>query len=134
MALTQSFASSKDDHPITKNVVYYGRINDILELDYYAHFKVVIFKCDWFGVGEDNHGLTYVYFNKKCYQDEPFVLASQVHQCFYVQDPFDENKQYVMKSIPREFFIIDDQLDFESQEIYGNESLDNFMNFAMPHE
>ena len=134
VALTQSFASSKDEHPITKNVVYYGRINDIFELDYYAHFKVVVFKCDWFEVGEDNHGLTYVHINKKCYQDEPFVLASQVHQCFYVQDPFDENKQYVMKSIPRDLFIIDDQLDFESQESYCNEPFDNSMNFAQPHD
>ena len=134
VALTQSFASSKDEHPITKNVVYYGRINDILELDYYAHFKVVIFRCDWFEVGEDNHGLTYVHFNKKCYQDEPFVLAAQVHQRFYIQDPFDENKQYVMKTIPRDLFIVDDQLDINSQEIYGNEPFDNSINLPRAHD
>ncbi|WMV18167.1 hypothetical protein MTR67_011552 [Solanum verrucosum] len=92
VASTTSFARSKDKNPIATDLTYYGRIVDIVELDYYSHFKVVLFKCDWYEVEKDIYGLTYVYFNKRCSQEEPFVLASQVHQCFYVQDPYDQDR------------------------------------------
>nr|XP_016479468.1 PREDICTED: uncharacterized protein LOC107800756 isoform X1 [Nicotiana tabacum] len=114
VALTTSFASSKDKNPVDANMTYYGRIVDIFELDYYGHFKVVLFKCDWYEVEEDIYGLTYVYFNKKCYQNEPFVLAYQVHQCFYVQDPYDQDRYYVMKTVPRDLFSISDELESNS--------------------
>ncbi|WMV37538.1 hypothetical protein MTR67_030923 [Solanum verrucosum] len=55
----------------------YSGIVDIVELDYYGHFKVVLFKCDWYEVENDAYGLTYVYFNKRSSQEEPFVLGSQ---------------------------------------------------------
>jgi len=109
VSLTPSYASSKDENPRIEPVTYYGAIKDIIELDYYGHFKFVMFKCDWFEGGEDKYGLTCVYFNKKCYQNDPFVLASQVHQCFYVQDPFDINRHYVLKTVPRDLFNMGDQ-------------------------
>ncbi|KAL4393400.1 hypothetical protein AHAS_Ahas02G0048200 [Arachis hypogaea] len=74
---------------------------DIVELDYYSQFK------------EDNFGLTYVHFNKRCYQEEPFVLASQAHQCFYVKDPYIFQKYYVMKTVSRDLFHIGAQLQFD---------------------
>ncbi|XP_072060383.1 uncharacterized protein [Arachis hypogaea] len=36
VALTTSFASAKDPNPIRAKVSYYGRINDIIELDYFG--------------------------------------------------------------------------------------------------
>ena len=120
----KSFASSKDENPIIGNVTYYGVIKDIIELDYYGHFNVVLFKCDWFEAKQDEYGLTYVYFNKLCYSDDPFVLATQVHQCFYVQDPYDENCHYVMKTIPRDLFNMREQLDTNCEEFYWSEPFD----------
>jgi len=63
---------------IQKNepTTYYGVIKDIFELDYYDNFKFVMFKYDWIEVEEDKYGLTSVYFNRKVYQNDPFVLAS----------------------------------------------------------
>ncbi|KAL4373515.1 hypothetical protein AHAS_Ahas05G0089500 [Arachis hypogaea] len=78
-ALTPSFASVKDKNPIEAKVTYYGRIVDMFELDYYGQFKVFLFKCEWYTVAKDYFGLSYVYFSKKCYEEEPFVLASQVN-------------------------------------------------------
>jgi len=46
---------------------------------------------------------------KKCYQNDPFVLVSQVHQCFYIQDPLKENRHYVMKKVPRDLFNMGDR-------------------------
>ncbi|KAH0769857.1 hypothetical protein KY290_013838 [Solanum tuberosum] len=112
VALTTSFASSKDKNPIVADLTYYGRIVDIVELDYYGHFKVILFKCDWYEIENDTYGLTYVYFNKRCSQEEPFVLGSQVHQCFYVQDPYDQDRHYVMKPVPRDLFNMSDQVEY----------------------
>ena len=136
VALTTSFASSKDKNPVDANLTYYGRIIDIIELDYYGHFKVVLFRCDWYDAGEDIYGLTYVHFNKKCYQEEPFILASQAHQCFYVQDPFEQYKHYVMKTVPRDLFNISDQIESESDahQIYGNEPFEHSMGPSIPND
>ena len=54
VAETTSFASVKDKKPIKANIRYYGRIIDIVELDYYSQFKVVLFKCEWFLAEEDD--------------------------------------------------------------------------------
>ncbi|WMV09205.1 hypothetical protein MTR67_002590 [Solanum verrucosum] len=47
-ATTDSFASARDQNPIDGEVVYYGVIKDIIEIDYWGCFSVVLFKCDWF--------------------------------------------------------------------------------------
>ncbi|KAK7256576.1 hypothetical protein RIF29_30030 [Crotalaria pallida] len=133
VSLTASFASSKDENPRTEPVTYYGVINDMIGLDYYGHFKFVLFKCDWFEVEEDKYGLTCVNFNKKMFQNDPFVLASQVHQCFYVQDPFEANKHYVMKTVPRDLFnMSDDVSELEAQASYQSEPFDDRRNPNAP--
>ncbi|XP_058775279.1 uncharacterized protein LOC131649536 [Vicia villosa] len=104
VSLTSSFASSKDGNPRTEPITYYGTIVDIIELYYYGNFNFVLFKCDWFEVEKDKYGLTCVRFNKKIYQNDPFVLPSQVHQCYYVQDPFDPNRHYALQTVPLDFF------------------------------
>ena len=58
----------------------------------YGPLKVPLFKCQWINntVGgvtkDDNYGMTIVDLNKIGYKDEPFVLAKDVTQVFYVQD------------------------------------------------
>jgi hypothetical protein len=74
---------------------YYGRIEDIWELDY-AGEKVPMFRVRWAKaiVKEDK------YFTTMCIpeankskttnataQNEPWVLAKHVHQCFFITDP-----------------------------------------------
>jgi len=134
VASTTSFASSKDKNPIAADLTYYGRIVDIVELDYYGHFKVVLFKCDWYEVENDTYGLTYVYFNKRCSQEEPFVLGSQVHQCFYVQDPYDQDRHYVMKTVPRDLFNMSDEFESDLPQSYENELSEHLMGPSIPED
>ncbi|XP_058746586.1 uncharacterized protein LOC131619515 [Vicia villosa] len=115
VSLTSSFASSKDGNPRTEPITYYGTIVDIIELYYYGNFNFVLFKCDWFEVEKDKYGLTCVRFNKKIYQNDPFVLPSQVHQCYYVQDPFDPNRHYALQTVPRDFFNIADPSNLQAE-------------------
>ena len=69
---------------------YYGVIEEIWELDY-GPLKISLFWCQWVkltggGVTTDNYGTTIVDLNKIGYIDEPFVLANDVTQVFYVKD------------------------------------------------
>ncbi|KAH0688879.1 hypothetical protein KY289_016237 [Solanum tuberosum] len=112
----------------------YIRIVDFVELDYYGHVKVVLFKCDWYEVENEADGLTYVYFNKRCSQEKPFVLGSQVHQCFYVQDPYDEDRHYVRKTVPRDLFNMGDEVEYNLPQNYENEPSEYLMGPSIPKD
>ena len=81
---------------------YYRRLRDIIELDCYGNFKVVLFKCDWVdvhhnsGIRQDEFRFTAIYFSRLIHtceklEHDPYVFSSQVKQVFYVQDPKNEN-------------------------------------------
>ena len=78
--------------------ICYGYIEEICELDYGPTFKVPLFRCKWVkltggGVKVDQqYGMTTLDLNNLGYRDEPFVLANDVAQVFYVND---------MSSIPK---------------------------------
>nr|XP_043611981.1 uncharacterized protein LOC122583665 [Erigeron canadensis] len=114
-ALTPSFASTRDKNPVDGNVDYYGRILEIIELDYSSSFSVVLFRCEWYQIEKDEFALTCVNLNKFCCSDDPFVMPNQVHQVFYVPDPIEDGLHYVMNTVPRDFF------DFEEE---GGENVD----------
>ncbi|KAJ0510828.1 putative Transposase-associated domain-containing protein [Helianthus annuus] len=109
IALTPSFASSRDKNPAVGNVDYYGRILDIIELDYWSKFRVVLFHCEWYQVEKDDYGLTCVNLNKLCYSDDPFVMPSQVKQVFYVPDPIVDGLHYVVNTVPRDVYDFDEE-------------------------
>lgn len=74
-----------------KELEYYGIIMDIIELKFDGdeNFKLVLFDCHWFhpvnGVRRlEKFGLVEVAHASCNPADEPFVLASQVSQVYYV--------------------------------------------------
>ncbi|XP_074323270.1 uncharacterized protein LOC141660205 [Apium graveolens] len=102
-AQTTSFSSSRYGNPIVGDVSYYGSIEDIIELDYCGLFTVVLFKCHWYQQQKDPHGHIRVNFNRLCHKSDPHVLAKQVQQVFYVEDPIEKNVHYVIKKLLREW-------------------------------
>ena len=78
--------------PNGKKQTYYGRIVEIWELHYATNFIVPLFKCQWVkmtGAGvtiDKDYGMTTVDLDTIGYKDEPFVLAADVNQVFYVKD------------------------------------------------
>jgi hypothetical protein len=70
---------------------YYGFIEEIRELKYRENLKVPLFRCQWIklpnGVKTDKYGMTNVNFRFLGYREQPFVLAKDVTQVFYVKDP-----------------------------------------------
>ncbi|KAH6794419.1 hypothetical protein C2S52_004896 [Perilla frutescens var. hirtella] len=88
-------ASVKDKNPIVSDIMFYGRTEEIWELDY-TKFQVVVFKYSWVdnnsGVKVDDSGFTLVNLNKVGYLSKPyycwvdnnsgftFILGSQAKQ------------------------------------------------------
>ncbi|XP_040994376.1 uncharacterized protein LOC121240926 [Juglans microcarpa x Juglans regia] len=88
----QNFGVVVTGDEATNNLDLYGVINNIVELRYMKWRRVYLFECDWFDVGDrkrgvrvDDHMIS-VNMNRNWYKDEPFVLASQADQCFYIRD------------------------------------------------
>ena len=98
MAYSREFASTKDKSPVDAQLSYYGRIQDIWELDY-CDFKVGLFRCTWVdnirrNVKRDDFTLVDLGYLRDT--NEPFILASQAKQVFYVTDPADPKWSIVL--------------------------------------
>jgi hypothetical protein len=101
IAESECFERGNKDNIILGNKTYYGIIKEIVELNYQHKGNVVLFKCDWVDnrvqdkwVKTDQFGVTsvnfrYLFNTGEKISDEPFILASQAVQVFYVPDPID---------------------------------------------
>lgn len=101
---------------------YYGKVEQILELDY-LKFKVPLFRCRWVdlrNVKVDNEGFTTVNLANNAYKDEPFVLAKQVVQVFYIVDPCNK-KLHVVREGKRRIVGLDNIADEDdyNQHVHG---------------
>ena len=67
----------------------------------YGPFRVPVFKCKWVdsntGVKIDELGFNLVDLNKVGHKEEPFIMAIQVKQVFYVTDPSDKRWSIVLQ-------------------------------------
>ena len=107
---------------------YFGVIEHIWELDY-TKFQVPVFGCKWVdnnnGVRIDELGFIRVDFNKVGYRDEPFILASQAQQVFYIPDPVDKKWSIVLLSNKINAYIhgenMEEDIDVEDDPFLGME-------------
>lgn len=100
VAEAMHFASSKDKNPILASISYFGVIEEIWEVDY-TKFKVPVFKCKWVdsksGVQTDELGFTLVDLDRVGHKDEPFIMAVQAKQVFYITDPSNKRWSVVLQ-------------------------------------
>jgi len=93
-AQSLQFSTSKDQHHVFGLMTYYGIIQEIWEVDYIM-FTIPLFKCkcaDNKSVVKMNKlGMTLVDFRKVGHPNEPFIMAQQASQVFYVKDPMSEH-------------------------------------------
>ncbi|KAL0337733.1 UNVERIFIED_CONTAM: hypothetical protein Scaly_2048400 [Sesamum calycinum] len=109
-----------------KIIDFYGVVKDIIEVDYLQGAKrVLIFKCDWWNLNDRsgiqmdrNSNITSVNVSKTWYDDQPFVLAYQVRQAFYLQDlKLGKNWHIVEKTQPRGTYEIPNQKHIEPNDL-----------------
>lgn len=98
-----------------ENIDYYGVVTDIIEIQYVGGNRVVLFRCKWWdvfdkvrGVKTDDYGFVSVNCNRQLKIDEPFILASQARQVFYVNDNINKGWQLVSKIQPRNYSELSD--------------------------
>ncbi|XP_056698036.1 uncharacterized protein [Spinacia oleracea] len=98
-ASSTQYASSKDKSPVDSKLLFYGRVQEIWELNY-PTFTVGLFKCKWVDNNRRcvnrNPPFTLVDMARLRESLEPFVFASQPKQVFYVTDPADKNWSIVL--------------------------------------
>ncbi|XP_075658683.1 uncharacterized protein LOC142628479 [Castanea sativa] len=96
-------------------ITYYGVSSDIIELNYSENIKHVLFKCKWVddqnrrGYKTDEFGFSMVNFTHFIHGgdemiDEPYVLASQATQVFYVEEKRQKDWYVVVKTKARDVF------------------------------
>ncbi|KAL8153351.1 hypothetical protein V2J09_011111 [Rumex salicifolius] len=99
---------------------YYGLLEEVVVLEY-DHVnndripKVVLFKCKWFdvydetrGIKKDKFGTVLVNISNRLQTNEPFTLAAQVLQVFYVHSHIESESDWriVIKTNTRHYFDI----------------------------
>ncbi|KAM6569721.1 hypothetical protein CsatB_017706 [Cannabis sativa] len=106
VAETMHFASAKDRNPVLGTMTYYGVIEEIWELNYFA-FRIPLFKCSWVdnnvGVKTDELGFTLVDLSKRGSKNDPFIMASQAAQVFYISNPANDKWSIVLSTPERRF-------------------------------
>lgn len=114
-ASVPSYASSKDTNPVIGDVNFYGEVTDIIEIRYSSSMKFVLSRCNWIdnrtGMMKDEFKFTLVNFKHTLYKDnrvidEPFILATQAQQVWYIQDPLETDWNVVMKMTARDNFDV----------------------------
>lgn len=71
---------------------YYGLLEEILELTYISGYRVVLFRCKWFKTDNQQrcvtkNNITSISTQTEWFKEDQFILATQVNQVFYLDDP-----------------------------------------------
>ena len=67
-------------------------------------------KCEWFdtlsqsGMETDECGFTLVNMQRHLRTEEPYIIASQASQVFYVSDPLEPQWGVIVRMVPRHIF------------------------------
>ncbi|CAL9011480.1 unnamed protein product [Prunus brigantina] len=115
LAHTMQVASAKDKNPIVSNMSFYGVIQEIWDHDY-QKFRIPVLRYDWIdntsGLVVDELGFTLIDLSKIGHRNDQFVMASQVKQVFFVDNPMHRDWSIVLSIPNREYndVIGDDML------------------------
>lgn len=95
---------SRDDRRTTQNSgvttpgeddsIYYGQLEDILEVHYGCGFNVVLFRCRWFKTNNTKgiircikqNNITSISTQHEWYKEDQYILPVQAKQVFYLDD------------------------------------------------
>jgi hypothetical protein len=104
---------SAEGSTISENAEYYGILTEIIELQFLGGRRVPLFRCKWVdvfnkkrGIKKDVYGLVSVNFKCLLRTNEPFVLASQASQVFFVKDNLIKGWHLVVKMQQRDTYNV----------------------------
>jgi len=92
---------------------YFGALKEIIELDSDSNHEVILFDYEWCdvfpenaGIKRETYGITIVNVKRFLKTNEPYFLACEVEQVYYVKDHLHQNWQVVVKTNPHNFYGI----------------------------
>ncbi|GJS58669.1 zinc finger, CCHC-type containing protein [Tanacetum coccineum] len=109
---------------------YYGKLTNIIELEYYRGYKIVLFQCDWVdnrlyrGLKKDKYGFPLVNFSRPLvhtgenFKDDPFIISTQARQVFYIEDLKDVGWSHVIMTKPRDIYDIGTNVNRDDDDSY----------------
>jgi hypothetical protein len=108
---------------------YYGVIKNIIKYRFAGNknLKIVFFDCDWFdpyhGTQENNFGMIEVKHARRLRGCDPFVLAHQVEQVYYMSYPCEKLSAWwvVYRVNPRERLHTPDDLGYHENQVSDGE-------------
>ena len=126
---TSCVASSADGNLRQADLPYYGKLEDIIEINYYGRFMVVLFKCKWAdstrnrGYKKDQWNFDCVNFDRLIHtgereEDEPYIEASQAQMVYYVDDLVNKGWSVAIHLKPRDLYEMGEEA---GEETYENE-------------
>jgi hypothetical protein len=118
-AITLSFLCIRDANHSLRDVAYFGALKNVIELDYGGDRRVLLFECDWVSNGkrlkQDADGFLLANFNNVPPHKEPFILASQAAQVFYVEESKESDWHVVVVTNARSIYKMRDIINVETQ-------------------
>ncbi|GJU60058.1 F-box domain containing protein [Tanacetum coccineum] len=115
------FCPSRDERRTTQNSgicapgpdgeMSYGQLQEILEFKYLS-FKVALFRVKWFDTRNNGrvkkltfrNGMTQIIGSGEWWKNDQYILATQVKQVFYLEDPAKPNVKVVEHVNHKKFF------------------------------
>ncbi|GJS51933.1 hypothetical protein Tco_0625295 [Tanacetum coccineum] len=103
--------SSANEAPGLDGEMSYGQLQEILEFKYLS-FKVALFRVKWFDTRNNGrvkkltfrNGMTQIIGSGEWWKNDQYILATQVKQVFYLEDPAKPNVKVVEHVNHKKFF------------------------------
>ncbi|XP_061343726.1 uncharacterized protein LOC133289743 [Gastrolobium bilobum] len=141
---TRSYYSNNDPQMRFGDVLYYGKLVDIIEINYCGLFTVPLFKCQWAnttnprGIKKDKLGFTSINFNRLIHtgeheDDEPYIKASEAQMVYYVDDEIEKGWSIPVHLKPKDLYDMgEDEELMPSIESFPSQNLEDiFFDDAM---
>ena len=101
----------------TGNMNWYGVIKRMISLEFPGQKEVILFQCDWYdvpaattnrgrGYSKDKFGVIDIDTTRYRYKNEPYILATQAEQVFYVNLVNKPGWSSVIAMKPRDLFAM----------------------------
>ena len=125
--------------------MYYGQLEEILELTYLGDRKVVLFRVLWFDTHNPNNptarsrrsyierGIRHILTDKDAYRNQQYILSTQATQVFYLEDPARRPPHWkVVEDVHHRKIWDRDVVDSDQDVIHGSSSSDVALSVGLP--
>ncbi|XP_007226196.2 uncharacterized protein LOC18791599 [Prunus persica] len=125
---------------------FYGRLVSVVKIGFTYGYHVILFKCEWYNTSTDvkrkkkivrlvhDYHLTSVNSMNLWYKDDPYVLAKQAQQIFFLDDPSLGHGWKVIQKIPHRHVwdVLENEVAHEAETLY-NDDVDQTAHISVRH-